>query len=108
MAMLHFGGRITFGMDVGDLLQFQRAFKGNRESVSAAQKQKAMSVFVFCSDGADLLISLQGFFYFFGDTIQLMEKFLKPLAANGTPFYSRFQSDHGTNTENLRGGKEGD
>src|SRR3546814_18046282 len=84
MAMLHVGGRITFGMDGGDLLQFQRACKGNRESVSASQKQKAMSVFVFCSDGADLLISLQGFFYFFGDTIQLMEKFLKPLAANGT------------------------
>ena len=35
--MLHFTGRITFGVDVGDFLELQRAFQCNREHGPATQ-----------------------------------------------------------------------
>ena len=41
--MLHLAGRIAFGVDVGDLLQLQRAFQRDREVDAAAEKQKILS-----------------------------------------------------------------
>ena len=38
--MLHLAGRVAFGVDVGNLLELERAFQRNREMDSAAQKQK--------------------------------------------------------------------
>ena len=38
--MLHLARRITFGVDVGNLLELERAFEGDGEVYAAAQEQE--------------------------------------------------------------------
>src|SRR5207249_4324515 len=38
--VFHLTGRVTFGVDVGELFQFERAFQGDRELDAAAEIQE--------------------------------------------------------------------
>ena len=42
--MLHFGCRIAFCMDIGDLLEFQRPFKRNRKIIATPKIEEVLSI----------------------------------------------------------------
>jgi hypothetical protein len=43
-AVLEFAGRVGLGVDVGDFLELQRAFQGDRVVVAAAEEQRVLLV----------------------------------------------------------------
>src|SRR5205814_8990264 len=55
-AVLHFRGGVAFGVNVGNFLQLERAFKGNREVVEPAKEEEILGRGVlqrdFCDDVA--------------------------------------------------------
>ena len=42
--MLHFAGRVAFGVDVGNFLELERAFEGDGEMDAAAEVEKVARV----------------------------------------------------------------
>ena len=44
-SVFHFAGRIALGMDVGNLLELQRAFVGNRHVDAASQIETVANIF---------------------------------------------------------------
>ena len=59
-AMFQFAGRIRFGVDVGDLLQLQRAFLCHGILNAASKKQRVMLVHQALGDRLDLFVQKQG------------------------------------------------
>src|ERR1039458_2017295 len=72
-AVLHLGGGIAFGMDVGYFFELQRAFEGYREIVTPAEVQEIGGVFVYAGYLFYLGVEQEGLFYFFRDVLQLIE-----------------------------------
>ena len=75
-AVLHFGGRITFGVDVGNFLELQRPFERDREIVLPAKKEKVFGRFVFVRDLPDVIIVREHLLHLFRDGFQCAEDFL--------------------------------
>ena len=57
--MLHLGGRIPLGMDIGNLLELQGAFQRHRVVVSAAQIKEVVRVGENLRQRGDLRVMLQ-------------------------------------------------
>ena len=58
-SMFQFAGRIGFRMDIGDFLQFQRAFQRNRVMDAAPQKERAGFFGKFLRPCGDLRFQIQ-------------------------------------------------
>ena len=72
--MLHFAGRIAFGMDVGNFLKFERAFKGDVEMDAATEIEEVARVYEMRSKLLALLgACLENFFNFGGDSGELFQ-----------------------------------
>ena len=87
-AVLHFAGRVAFGVDVRDFLELQRTFEGDRVVDAPAQiekisKTKELPSEVFVESR---LIRLQDGFYFMRDAREFLHQvsggFFGQLAAN--------------------------
>ncbi len=55
--VLHFAGGIAFGVNVGDLFQFERALKGNREVNAAAKEEKVLRALIGTRQFLDFLLA---------------------------------------------------
>ncbi len=71
--VLHFPGRITFGVDIGDLLQFQRALQGDRVLVAPPEVEKVVNMHQAVRDLLDLGIQLQALLDLAGQADQRIE-----------------------------------
>ena len=60
-AVFHLGGGITFGVNVGNLFEFEGTFESDWKHVLAAEKKAVLHVFVFLRDLEDLVAELNGF-----------------------------------------------
>ena len=58
-AVLHFGGRISFGMNVADFLQLQRPFQSGREIVLTPQVEEVVELAVLAGDLTHVIVGLQ-------------------------------------------------
>src|SRR6266481_2973183 len=58
-AVLHLAGGVTFGVDVRDLLQLERALERDREVDAAAEVEEVARVAVFLGDLLDRALALQ-------------------------------------------------
>src|SRR5690606_9952749 len=58
--MLQFAGRITFRMDIGDFLELQRAFHGQRIIGVTPEVQDVMHLRELACDALNLIAELQG------------------------------------------------
>ena len=58
-AVLEFAGRVGFGVDVGDFLELQRAFQGDRVMPAAAEEQRVLLVGEALGPGLDLGFELE-------------------------------------------------
>ena len=74
-AMFHLCGRIAFGMDVGDLLQLQCAFQGNREVDSPAEVKRVGYILVDPGNLFNLLVSASVRSTFSGMRLQFLQQF---------------------------------
>ena len=57
--MLHLAGRIALGVDVADLLEFQRAFQGDRKAGAAAEVKHVARLHHRAGDFGDALIVIE-------------------------------------------------
>ena len=55
--MLHFRSRITLGMNVGNLFEFQRSFQRDREIVLSPEEEKVLSLDVLKRHSFDIFVS---------------------------------------------------
>ena len=55
--VLHFAGGIAFGVNVGDLFQFERALKGNREVDAAAKEEEVLCALIGARQFLELLLA---------------------------------------------------
>ena len=58
-AVLHFGGRVAFGVDVADFLELQRAFQGRREIELPAQVEEVVARGVLGGDPPGLVVRVE-------------------------------------------------
>ena len=54
--MLNLSCGITFGMDVGNLLQLERTFECRRECVAATEEAEVLRLCIFCRDFFDRFV----------------------------------------------------
>ena len=71
-AVFHFGGRITFDVDVRNFLELERAFKRNREIILPGEEQEVIRLAIFFGDGGNG-VDFQAFLFF-----------MPPAVVNGT------------------------
>ena len=74
--MLHLGGGVALGMDVGDLLQFECAFEGQGVVVAAAEVEAVLGVGEDGREALDLLVGLQRLFQLGGYQCQFLDHLL--------------------------------
>ena len=55
-AVFHFRREIAFGVDIGNLFEFQRALEGDREGVAAAQEEEIVGFGIFQGQFSNHLI----------------------------------------------------
>ncbi len=60
--MLHFARWIAFGVDIGNLLEFERAFQGDGIIDAAAEIEKIMAVHELARELFDFIFDLQRLF----------------------------------------------
>ena len=92
--MLHFAGRITFRVDVGNLLELERTFEGDGivnaaaeiEKIGAAEK---LSCEIFIESS---LIGLKNGFDFVRNLCEFLEKMLCCVAREGAANFSKICS----------------
>ena len=70
--MFHFRSWITFGVNLGDLLQLERAFEGDREHQLAAEAEAVFIFRVFLGDGRDLFVLLEDLFDLLGTCLRAL------------------------------------
>ena len=63
--MLHLAGRIGFGVNVGDLLHFERALEGHREVDAAAEEEKIRRPVETLRQFGDVIVFLEDRFEVF-------------------------------------------
>ena len=74
--VLHLGRRVTLGMDVGDLLEFQGAFQGNRKIIATTQVEEMGHVFELFTQLPDEGLGGEYVGHFIGDGTQLYRQML--------------------------------
>ena len=69
-AVFHFGGGIAFSMDVGDFLQLQGTFEGDRIVLQTTEIQHVTHILVFLRDVLHMAAMVEGPLDFFGDAVE--------------------------------------
>ena len=72
-AVLHLGGGITLGVDVGNLLELEGAFEGGGKSVLPTEKIEVFGLGVFQRDFLDVRILVEDRLNLGGDLLQCVE-----------------------------------
>ena len=83
-AVLHFGSRVPFGVDVGYFLEFESAFQGHGELVSPSQVKEIAGIAEFGSDIPNMSLGLENFLDQRGDAFEFHQIVLQLGSGNGT------------------------
>ena len=62
--MLHLAGGVTFGMNIGDFLELEGSFKGDRIKIAAPHIEKITGPGKLARQFFDIAIELEGFLDF--------------------------------------------
>lgn len=95
--MFHFGGRVSFGMDVGYFLEFERAFKGYRVVPSASEVETVAGIGECAGDVLYLVVLLQDFLDFFRYAGHFGKDFVVFLRVGCSADFSECESQHDQN-----------
>ena len=93
-SMLEFPCRISLGMDIGNLFQFQRTFHRDRIIDRAADEKHIIIEPILLGKGLDFLAVGQEFFRLLRQFAQFMHDGLEPVGAQAFPQLRQIQGQH--------------
>ena len=70
--MLHLAGRVAFGMNIGDFLEFECPFEGDRILVATAEEEKILCAHIGARRLLDRLVEFEDFLHFARQGQQIM------------------------------------
>ena len=80
-SVLHLGGRVTLGMDITDLFQFQRALQRHGVVPAAAEIEEVGRISIDPCEVLDLVVLLQHLFYLVGNGFEFLRQHRKLIVA---------------------------
>ena len=92
-AVFHLGGRVAFGVDIGDFLEFQGTFQGYRIVESAAQVQEIVRVGEGLCEVGDFRVVLENFRNLVRDVLQGADQFGAALLSDGAELFGETQGE---------------
>ena len=93
-SVLHFGGRIPLGMDVGDLLEFQSSFQSHGIVISPPQVDEIAGIGKYLRELADRGVELEGLLHALGNGSQFAEQFSVELRVDAVLQFGDRQGQH--------------
>ena len=81
--VLHLGGGVAFGVDVGDFLEFEGTFEGHGVVVAAAEVDEVLAVGEHLGELVDVLVVLEGPLHLVGNLLELVDEHVEHLVAEG-------------------------
>ena len=80
--MLHFGCRVTFGVNVADLFELQCTFKGRWKIVVTTEVKKVITVLVLFRDFGDVIILFERELDLIGNRLDSLDHFTTFIVAH--------------------------
>ena len=93
-AVLHLGGRIAFGMDVGDFLQFQGSFQCYRITEAATEIEEIARVGERAAQVGNTVVELEHLFHLRGYLAEFLHDFQIVLLGHRSPFHPQGKGKH--------------
>ena len=97
--VFHLGSRITFSMDVGNLLQLQSTFKGHRIILQTAKIQHVTYILVLLRDVLHMAAMVEGPLNLFGDAVEFLDELQTFLIFHRAFQFGEAQGQHGHHSD---------